>query len=91
MCPETVLTLAVANDYICISGPSMTLHYSVLDKDSISWQKLPYKANQLNLSPSAEVVWKLDFGVANALIDKTTGTLNALNYFIVLILNEYRS
>uniref|UniRef100_A0A1B6D2Y9 Tectonin beta-propeller repeat-containing protein 2 n=1 Tax=Clastoptera arizonana TaxID=38151 RepID=A0A1B6D2Y9_9HEMI len=74
-CPEIALTLAVSNDYICITGPGMSVHYGILGENSLVWQKLSYKANELKMSPSADLVWKLDFGVASALTDEIMGLI----------------
>lgn len=68
-CPETALFIGVCSDYVCVSGPGMSIHCSRLENGSMHWQKLKYRAALLALSPSAVVVWKLDFRVAHALTD----------------------
>lgn len=72
--PENAQNLSVSRDFVCISGPSRTIHSTPIEAPIPQWKKLGYRAVDLVLSPDGQLVWKVDFGVASAIKDiDTTG------------------
>ncbi|RZF33180.1 hypothetical protein LSTR_LSTR004866 [Laodelphax striatellus] len=73
-CPETAQWLSVCNEFVCMGGPHLSLHWSLLSNSTsgLGWQKLDYEAVKVVVSSNGQIVWKLDFSGAYALTDSTT-------------------
>ncbi|XP_054283638.1 WD repeat-containing protein CG11141-like, partial [Macrosteles quadrilineatus] len=68
--PEVAQYVSVCRDYVVMSGPSRTLHSTTVPPSSPArWSRLGYRAMDVLLSPEGQLVWKLDFDVAAALLD----------------------
>ncbi|XP_054283631.1 uncharacterized protein LOC129000695 [Macrosteles quadrilineatus] len=68
--PEVAQYVSVCRDYVVMSGPSRTLHSTTVPPASPArWSRLGYRAMDVLLSPEGQLVWKLDFDVAAALLD----------------------
>lgn len=70
--PEPAQYVSICKNYACVSGPGRALHSRTLGQKNAIWRRLPYRALHLELSPGGKLVWKVDFGVAAALINTST-------------------
>lgn len=70
--PEPAQYVSICQNYACVSGPGRALHSRTLGQKNAIWRRLPYRALHLELSPGGKLVWKVDFGVAAALINTST-------------------
>uniref|UniRef100_A0A0B7B5U6 Tectonin beta-propeller repeat-containing protein 1 n=1 Tax=Arion vulgaris TaxID=1028688 RepID=A0A0B7B5U6_9EUPU len=67
MAPANIYSLALSNNHIWFTDKSENIYYSsVANSKGIQWRKASGHANQISVSPSGHIVWRLHRGVVYA-------------------------
>ncbi|KAH9495061.1 hypothetical protein Btru_018728 [Bulinus truncatus] len=65
--PANIYSLVVSNTHIWFTDKSENIYYSSIGSPKgVMWRKASGKANQISVSPSGHIVWRLHHGVVHA-------------------------